>query len=169
MKKILFLLFVTFMLVGCDERFMTWKEYNEEWIIAQKDKLGLDTNVVDVEILPSGILIEKYHTGYGAIPKPSVDPFFGVSSVIKVKYSGWLVDGTRFDFSEQTVSFYLSDMIKGWQEALSKMPQGSYWRIYIPSDRAYGEAGSKGIYGNFSVPPYSSLIFDIELVDVINP
>lgn len=169
MKKILFLSFLLLMLVGCDERFMSWKEYNEEWIIEQRDKLGVDTNVVEVEILPSGILIEKYHTGYGAIPKPSIDPVLGVSSVVKVKYTGWLVDGTRFDYSEKAVAFYLSDVVKGWQEAMSKMPQGSHWKIYIPSEKAYGKTGSKGLYGNFSVPPYSSLIFDIELVDVVNP
>jgi FKBP-type peptidyl-prolyl cis-trans isomerase len=49
------------------------------------------------------------------------------------------------------------------------MPQGSHWKIYIPSHKAYGKTGSKGLYDNFSVPPYSSLIFDIELVDVVNP
>ena len=113
------------MLVACDERFMSWKEYNEEWIIEQRDKLGVDTDVLEVEILPSGVLIEKYHTGYGAIPKPSIDPVLGVSSIVRVKYTGWLVDGTRFDSSELS-SFYLSGVIEGWQEALAKMPQGSY-------------------------------------------
>ena len=167
MKKILFLFLVVFVFVSCDERFMSWKDYNEEWIIAQKDKLGLDTNVIEVEILPSGVLIEKYHTGYGAIPKPSVDPDLEVSSAVKVKYTGWLVDGTCFDYNE-SASFYLSGVVEGWQEALAKMPQGSYWRIYIPHEKAYGEEGSKGTYGNFSVPPYSTLIFDIELVEVIN-
>lgn len=167
MKKILFLLFVVLMFVSCDERFMSWKEYNEHWIIEQKDKLGVDTNVVEVEILPSGILIEKYHTGYGAIPKPTVDPVLGVSSAVKVKYTGWLVDGTRFDFSEGA-SFYLSSVIPGWQDVFAKMPQGSHWKIYIPHDKAYGKTGSKGLRGNFSVPPYSTLIFEVRLIDVVN-
>jgi FKBP-type peptidyl-prolyl cis-trans isomerase len=169
MKKILFLLFMMSMLVACDERFMSWKEYNEEWIIEQRDKLGVDTDVLEVEILPSGVLIEKYHTGYGAIPKPSIDPVLGVSSIVRVKYTGWLVDGTCFDSAEEAVAFYLSDVVEGWQDALSKMPQGSHWKIYIPSHKAYGKTGSKGLYDNFSVPPFSSLIFDIELVDVVNP
>ncbi len=169
MKKILFFLFVIVALVGCDERFMSWKDYNEEWITAQRDKLGTDTNVVEVEILPSGVLIEKYHTGYGAIPKPTIDPVVGVSSAIRVKYSGWLVDGTQFDYTDSLgVSFYLSDVIEGWQEVMSRMPQGSYWRIYIPHEKAYGASGSKGLYGNFSVPPYSTLIFDIDLMEVLN-
>lgn len=155
------------MFVGCDERFMSWKEYNEYWIVEQKDKLGLDENVIEVEVLPSGILIEKYHIGYGAIPKPSIDPTLNVSSAIKVKYTGWLVDGTCFDYSDKA-AFYLSDVILGWQDVLSKMPQGSYWRVYIPYERAYGATGSKGVGDNFTVPPYSTLIFDIELVDVIN-
>lgn len=167
MKKILFLLLVALAFVGCDERFMSWKEYNEEWLVAQRDKLGTDTNVVETQILPSGVLIEKYHTGFGAIPKPSVDPVVGYSSAVRVKYSGWLVDGTRFDYSEDA-EFLLSGVIQGWQEVFSKMPQGSYWRIYIPYDQAYGESGSKGLYENFSVPPYSTLIFDIDLIDVKN-
>ena len=167
MKKILFLFLVVLTFASCDERFMSWKEYNEEWIVAQEGKLGLDTNVLEVEILPSGVLIEKYHTGYGAIPKPSVDPDLEVSSAVKVKYTGRLVDGTCFDSSESS-SFYLSGVIEGWQEALAKMPQGSYWRIYIPHEMAYGEEGSKGTYGNFSVPPYSTLIFDIDLIEVLN-
>ena len=167
MKKILFLFFALVMLVSCDERFVSWKEYNEDWIVEQKDKLGVDTNVVEVEILPSGVLIEKYHTGYGAIPKPSVDPVVGASSLVKVKYTGWLVDGTRFDYSEGA-SFPLSEVIEGWQEVFSKMPQGSHWKIYIPYDKAYGETGSKGLRGNFSVPPYSTLIFDIDLIEVKN-
>lgn len=155
------------MLVSCDERFVSWKEYNEDWIVEQKDKLGVDTNVVEVEILPSGVLIEKYHTGYGAIPKPSVDPVVGTSSLVKVKYTGWLVDGTRFDYSEGA-SFPLSEVIEGWQEVFSKMPQGSHWKIYIPYDKAYGETGRKGLYENFSIPPYSTLIFEIRLIDVLN-
>jgi FKBP-type peptidyl-prolyl cis-trans isomerase len=117
--------------------------------------------------LPSGVLIEKYHTGYGAIPKPSVDPVTQVSSVVVVKYTGWLVDGTRFDYNDKA-SFYLHQVISGWREAMSIMPQGSHWRVYIPSNKAYGESGSKGSYENFSVPPHSTLIFDIELIDVKN-
>jgi FKBP-type peptidyl-prolyl cis-trans isomerase FklB len=90
-----------------------------------------------------------------------------VSSGVIVKYSGWLVDGTRFDYSDKA-SFYLHQVISGWQEAMALMPQGSYWRVYIPANKAYGESGSKGLYENFSVPPYSTLIFDIDLIDVKN-
>lgn len=167
MKKILLFFLIVCSLFACERNFGTWKEYNEEWLVAQRDKLGLDANVEEVEILPSGIMIEKFHTGYGAIPKPSIDPDLGVSSAIKVKYVGWLVDGTRFDYSDEA-SFYLSGVISGWQEVFSKMPQGSHWRVYIPQYKAYGKNGSKGLYGNFSVPPYSTLIFDVELIDVIN-
>ena len=167
MKKILFLLLAVLFLSSCDERFMSWKEYNEEWLVAQRDKLGTDTNVIETQILPSGVLIEKYHTGYGAIPKPSIDPVTQVSSGVIVKYTGWLVDGTRFDYNDKA-SFYLPQVIAGWREAMSIMPQGSHWRIYIPSYKAYGKSGSRGLYENFSVPPHSTLIFDIELIDVKN-
>jgi FKBP-type peptidyl-prolyl cis-trans isomerase FklB len=167
MKKILFFLFLVFALTSCDERFMSWKDYNDMWLESQRGKLGDDINVVETEILPSGILIEKYHNGYGAIPKPTVDPVTQVSSAVVVKYTGWLVDGTQFDHSEKS-SFFLSQVIEGWQAVMSIMPQGSYWRVYIPSDKAYGEAGSRGLYENFSVPPHSTLVFDIELIDVVN-
>ena len=67
MRKILFLFLMMLMVVGCDERFMSWKEYNEYWIVEQKDKLGLDENVIEVEVLPSGILIEKEQVVLDAI------------------------------------------------------------------------------------------------------
>lgn len=166
MKKIIVFLLALCLLASCEE-FKSWEDYNEEWIVAQRDKLGFSSEVDTFEIWPSGILVEKYHTGYGAIPKPSVDPVTGVSSAIKVKYTGWLVDGTCFDHSEES-TFYLSGVISGWQEVLAKMPQGSHWKIYLPQEKAYGAEGSPGLYNNFSVPPYSTLIFDIELIDVRN-
>ncbi len=169
MRRIFYLLFLPlFFLTSCED-FDTWREYNESWIEAKEATLGEDSEleVIETVVLPSGVLIEKYHNGYGAIPKPSEDPTTGLSSYVCVTYSGWLIDGTLFDSGEES-TLALSAVIDGWQYALSTMKQGSHWRIYIPYDVGYGEDGYQPDYGNFTIPPYSTLIFDIDLVDVLN-
>ncbi len=168
MNRIFLILFLPLLLLtGCDERFTTWKEYNEVWLENQKAKLGSDPEVIEVMMLESGVLVEVYHNGYGAIPKPSVDPVTESSSAVRVRYKGWLVDGTLFDENDDA-TFALSGVVKGWQDALSQMRQGSHWRIYIPSHRGYGADGIKDWQDNFNVPPYSVMIFDIDLIDVRN-
>lgn len=169
MKKIFYLSFVALLLLtSCDERFMTWKEHNEVWLEERKTLLGKeDSEVIETRVLDSGVLIEIYHTGYGPVPKPSVDPSTSSSSLVKVNYKGWLIDGTEFD-GRDNAAFSLSGVINGWQDAMSQMPQGSHWRIYVPASRGYDEKGSSNAQGNFSVPPHSTLIFDIDLIDVQN-
>lgn len=172
MKNLLYIsLFLLFVLSGCDENFHTWKELNEQWLVEQRGRLGQpadgEDEIIETMVLPSGVLVEVFHNGYGPVPKPSVDPINNTSSYVKVTYKGWLIDGTKFNDAEN-ISMYLSNTIPGWQDALGRMRQGSHWRIYIPHDQGYGEEGSKGAYDNFSVPPYSTLIFDIDLVDVMN-
>jgi FKBP-type peptidyl-prolyl cis-trans isomerase FklB len=81
-----------------------------------------------------------------------------------VKYEGRLVDGTVFDSSysrkDQTTKFRANQVIKGWTEALCMMPVGSKWELYIPYSLAYGDRQSG------KIPPYSALIFTVELVDI---
>lgn len=83
---------------------------------------------------------------------------------VTVKYEGRLIDGTVFDSSytrnPQTVTFKPSQVIKGWTEALHMMPEGSEWEIYVPEHIGYGERAM----GN--IPPYSTLIFKMEIVKV---
>lgn len=172
LMKHLYYIFIAFAafcaLIGCDETFRTWKSLNEEWIVEKRLNLGKgDTDIVDTRILPSGILIEVYHDGFGAIPKPSIDPDTKLSSSILVNFKGYLVDGTEFSSAEK-YSMNLANAIEGWQQAMSQMRQGSSWRIIIPSHLGYGEEGTKDGSGNFGVPPHSTLIFDVELLDVIN-
>ncbi len=81
----------------------------------------------------------------------------------KVHYTGWLTNGTKFDSSHdrgQPAEFAVEGIIKGWQEALQLMPEGSVYRLYIPPDLAYGAQAQPGI------PPFSALIFDVELLKV---
>lgn len=91
-------------------------------------------------------------------PKPKAD------DKVEVHYEGKLVDGTIFDSSIQrgeSIVFGVSQVIKGWTEALQLMPVGSKYRIYIPQELAYGERGAGG-----QIPPYAALIFDVELISI---
>lgn len=93
--------------------------------------------------------------GNGAVPTDS--------STVKVHYKGTLIDGTQFDSSydrKEPTTFKANQVIKGWTEALTMMPVGSKWELYIPQDLAYGsrDAGQ--------IKPFSTLIFEVELVNI---
>ena len=82
---------------------------------------------------------------------------------MKVHYTGTLVTGAKFDYSHdrgQPAEFPLNQIIKGWQEALQLMPEGSVYKLYIPPELAYGAQAQPGI------PPFSVLVFDVELLEV---
>ncbi|MDO6489824.1 MULTISPECIES: FKBP-type peptidyl-prolyl cis-trans isomerase [unclassified Cellulophaga] len=83
---------------------------------------------------------------------------------VEVHYEGKLIDGTIFDSSMQrgeSIVFGVSQVIKGWTEALQLMSVGSKYRVYIPQELAYGERGAGG-----QIPPYAALIFDVELISI---
>jgi FKBP-type peptidyl-prolyl cis-trans isomerase FklB len=109
-----------------------------------------------VVTLPSGLQYKVLTMGTGEKPKASQE--------VTVKYEGRLVDGTVFDSSysrkDQTTKFRANQVIKGWTEALQLMPVGSKWELYIPYSLAYGDRQSG------KIPPYSALIFTVELVDI---
>ncbi|MEI6184117.1 MAG: FKBP-type peptidyl-prolyl cis-trans isomerase [Bacteroidota bacterium] len=107
--------------------------------------------------LPNGIQYEVLKTSADTI-KPKL------TDKVKCHYHGTLIDGTIFDSSVdrgEPVTFPLNGVIKGWQEALQLMTVGSKWRIFIPSDLAYGDnsAGEK-------IGPGSTLIFEVELIAI---
>ena len=111
-----------------------------------------------VKTLPNGMqyLILKEGTG----PKPSD------TSRVTTHYHGTLIDGTVFDSSVdrgQPATFPVNGVIKGWQLALPMMPTGSKWRLFIPSDLAYGSRGAGEKIG-----PNATLIFDVELLKIEN-
>lgn len=110
----------------------------------------------DVVTLPSGLRYKIITKGTGAIPTPN--------DMVTAHYHGTLIDGTVFDSSVERgepVDFPVMGVIKGWTEALQLMPVGSKWELYIPYDLAYGEQGAGG-----SIAPYSTLIFEVELVKI---
>ena len=168
MKKLIPLLLILLITAGCKEDFSTWRDLNESWFKGNEAKLGDSPYVLNSGVLPGGVQYEIYHQGYGAIPKPGLDPSTEQpSSYVVVKYEGWLVDGTLFDSSE-SAGFYMTQVITGWQDALAQMRQGSHWKIYIPWGLGYGSVGSELYNGNYYIPPYSTLIFDVELLEVVN-
>jgi FKBP-type peptidyl-prolyl cis-trans isomerase len=105
----------------------------------------------------SGLQYEVLKEGKGAIAT--------TSDRVKCQYHGTLLDGTVFDSSverKDTAQFAVTGVIKGWTEALQLMPEGSKWRLYIPAELAYGERGSGAKIG-----PNSTLIFDLDLIEVV--
>lgn len=84
---------------------------------------------------------------------------------VKCHYEGTLIDGTLFDSSVkrgQPAVFGVNQVIPGWVEALQLMPEGSKWKLYIPSDLAYGAQGAGDM-----IPPHSTLVFEVELIEVL--
>ena len=93
--------------------------------------------------------------------------------VVKVHYNGYLIDGHKFDSSYdrgEPATFNVNGVIKGWTEVLQKMPVGSKWEVYIPQNLAYGIKGvsSDPKKGEYVIPPSSTLIFEIELLEIID-
>lgn len=109
-----------------------------------------------VVTLPSGLQYKVLREGNGAIPK--------LDDNVVVKYEGTLIDGTKFDSSydrnPQTTTFKPTQVIKGWTEALTMMPVGSKWMLFIPENLAYGERQAG------KIPAYSTLIFTVELEEI---
>ncbi len=129
-------------------------EINEK---AGKDFLEENGKRVEVKTLPSGLQYEVLKEGDGAQPT--------ASDQVEVHYTGKLIDGTVFDSSEERgtpATFGVTQVIPGWVEALQLMKAGSRWRLFIPSQLAYGPNGAGGVIG-----PNATLIFDVELLKVI--
>ena len=111
-----------------------------------------------ITVTESGLQYEVVEVGECAKPT--------ATDTVEVHYRGTLIDGTEFDSSYsrgQTVSFGVSQVIPGWTEALQLMSEGAKYKLYIPSDLAYGPAGAGQTIG-----PNATLIFDVELVSIVS-
>ncbi len=127
---------------------------NLETGIAFLEENSKKDNVVS---LPSGLQYEILTEGNG--PKPKA------TESVKCHYHGTLLDGTVFDSSierNEPIVFGVTQVIAGWTEALKLMPVGSKWKLYVPYNLAYG-AEDRG-----TIPPFSTLIFDVELISIEN-
>lgn len=130
---------------------------NETNIKEGKEFLEKNSKRSEVTTLPSGLQYEIITKGDGA--KPSAN------DKVKCHYHGTLINGTVFDSSVQRgepAEFPVSGVIQGWVEALQLMPVGSKWRLFVPSNLAYGERGAGGAIG-----PHTTLIFEVELLDIV--
>ena len=125
------------------------KAEGEKYLAENAKKEGVITTA-------SGLQYKVLQEGTGKSPK-SIDS-------VECHYEGFLIDGTVFDSSVQrgqTATFPLNGVISGWTEGLQLMKEGGKTRFFIPYNLAYGEAGAAG-----SIPPYATLIFDVELIKV---
>ncbi|HET7844042.1 MAG TPA: FKBP-type peptidyl-prolyl cis-trans isomerase [Xanthomonadales bacterium] len=127
------------------------KVEGEKFLAANKSKPGVKTTA-------SGLQYQVIKEGTGKKPGPN--------DQVKVHYLGTLIDGTKFDSSYdrgQPAQFALNGVIPGWTEALQLMPVGSKYKLFIPSNLAYGDKGTPGPIG-----PNSTLVFEVELLEILN-
>ena len=149
--------------LGNDTTFFTTKaaaEYQKEALAGAGEKfLAENAKKPGVKVLPSGLQYKVITEGHGEVPKASDE--------VEVVYEGRLINGTVFDSTakhgNKTDKFKAGNLIKGWTEALTTMPVGSKWQLYIPANLAYGERQAG------QIPPYSTLVFDLELVSIVPP
>lgn len=123
---------------------------------AGKAVLEENGKLVEVNVTPSGLQYEVLEEGTGKQPSAGDN--------VTVHYTGKLIDGTVFDSSVDRgapATFGVTQVIPGWVEALQMMKEGAKWRLFIPSNLAYGPNGAGNIIG-----PNSTLIFDVELIKV---
>lgn len=127
------------------------KTKGDEFLAENKDKEG-------VKVTDSGLQYKVIEEGSGKSPAKG--------DKVKVHYKGTLIDGTVFDSSYdrgKPLEIGVGKVIPGWTEALQKMKVGGKWKLFIPSDLAYGEQGAGNIIG-----PNETLIFKVELLDIID-
>jgi FKBP-type peptidyl-prolyl cis-trans isomerase len=126
--------------------------------VAGEEYLAKNGKRKEVTTTASGLQYEVVTMGTG--PKPTAE------SQVRVHYAGTLIDGSEFDSSYkrgEPAVFGVGQVIRGWVEGLQLMPVGSKWKLHIPSDLAYGPSGGPG----GSIPPNSVLIFDVELLEIV--
>jgi FKBP-type peptidyl-prolyl cis-trans isomerase FklB len=127
------------------------KDSGNQFLEENKKRPGVVT-------LPDGLQYEIVTKGTGPIPT--------AEDTVKANYIGALIDGKEFDNSYkrgEPLTIPVSGVIKGWTEALEMMPVGSTWKLYIPSDLAYGDRGAGG-----AIPGGATLTFTIELLGIVN-
>ena len=126
---------------------------NEKYKVANQAFLDANKKKDGVIVLPSGLQYKVVSQGKG--DKPTSD-----GDTVKVKYVGTTINGKEFDKND-SISFPLNRVIKGWTEGIQLMSVGSKYTLYIPYDLAYGERGRQP-----NIDPYAALIFDVELLGV---
>lgn len=126
------------------------RKVGDQFLAANATKAG-------VVVRPSGLQYSELQAGSG--PKPTLDQY------VVVNYEGQRVDGVQIDASKpgKPATFPLNQVIRGWREGLSLMSKGAKWELYVPADLAYGATSPSDL-----IPANSTLIFTVELVDILD-
>lgn len=127
-------------------------ENGRKFLEENKKRAGIVT-------LPSGLQYEVVNEG-------NTGTYATAADQVKCHYEGTLIDGTLFDSSikrGEPAVFGVNQVIPGWVEALQLMPEGAKWKLYIPSDLAYGAQGAGEM-----IPPHSTLVFEVELLEILS-
>ena len=135
--------------VNNERKYAANKKAGETFLVANSMKEG-------VVVTSSGLQYKVLSKGTGPVPT--------LTDKVSVNYEGRLVDGTVFDSSyqrKQPATFTVSQVIQGWIQALTMMPVGSKWEIYVPQELAYGERDQG------KIPPFSCLVFTVELLEIV--
>ena len=151
--KILSLLLIVALTTGCKQHdWLDWKTQNEVWLIENAKREGVITT-------PTGLQYKCIEPGWEHSARPDD------VKLVTIKYSGKLISGYEFDAND-SYSGHVSDFVAGFCEGLKKMRQFGVYEFYIPYQLGYGEKGG-GTEGTSShIPPYSTLIFRVELKDI---
>ncbi len=141
----------------------------QEFMFSQNDEDAQKNHEEGVLYLSNNLMIEGVHETESGLQYKILKEGYGesptIESQVKCHYHGVLLDGTVFDSSverRQPAIFPVNEVIQGWAEALQMMKVGAKWRLFIPSDIAYGEQGAGGMIG-----PNATLIFDVELLEIV--
>jgi len=130
---------------------------SDEYRLKEERFLFENSQRSEIQVTPSGLQYEVIKNADGEKPTDN--------SVVRVSYVGTFVDGSPFDSADEEdgAMIPLDQVIPGWTEGLKMMSVGSHYRFYIPSSLAYGSNGYQPV-----IPPYSTLIFSVELLEIIN-
>jgi FKBP-type peptidyl-prolyl cis-trans isomerase FklB len=132
------------------------KEQTEKNLAEGEAFLAENGKKEGVKTLPSGLQYKVLSEGTGKIPKKD--------DTVTVNYRGTFIDGKEFDSSidrGKPATFRVDGVIKGWTEALQLMKEGAKWKLFVPSELAYGQRGIPP-----RIPPYATLVFEVELIAV---
>ena len=147
----LLLMIVTFS--SCKQNdWLDWKAQNELWLIENGKREGVITT-------PTGLQYKCIQQGWEKSPRPDD------AKIVTIKYTGKMINGYQFDANDSYTA-YVTSFVSGFSEGLKKMNQFGVYEFYIPSGLGYGASGT-GTEGNSSyIPPYTTLIFHVELKSV---
>lgn len=142
-------------------KFFTELEEKMSAASVEQGQMFLEENKKRPEVvtLPSGLQYEVINEG-------KTGKYATATNQVKCHYEGTLIDGTLFDSSikrGEPAVFGVNQVIPGWVEALQLMPEGAKWKLFIPSDLAYGAQGAGEM-----IPPHSALVFEVELLEILS-